>query len=378
MRVTNKQLTDSVKSTLFDHAEALLKYQTIVATRKKINKPSDDPTGMGKILNYRKILSSMDQYEKNIAQVKTKVEVIETNLESVDALIVEAKNLAQSNRFFDQGSRALAADQVDEIQKQVLLLANAKLNGSYLFAGHNTDTIPFSTGGEVTLTGGSATDIIYGLSDDVTDTTAIIRNASGNIVRTIVIGDGVTPGSGGSAGLNTMAWDGNDDLAVPLPDGKYTYTIAAYDAGTTVDEYVRYKGDNGEYRVVVDDGLSIAVNVDGNDIFTDVFDSLAQLQKALSDATFSDADIVAGITSIEDAITQINKVRAIGSSKFQRFEVMEIQHDIFKENYEGLLQNTESANMEKAIIDLQSQQTAYETSLAVASQIIQKSLVDFL
>ncbi len=382
MRVTNKHLADSVKSALYDHAEALLKYQTIVTTGKKINKPSDDPIGIGKILDYRKLLSSVDQYQKNISRAKTRVEVIETTLGSIEELLTDAKHQAeeQSSGSAEKESRSTAADQVSEIRKQLLLLVNSKLDSNYLFTGHNTDTPAFTTGGEVTLTGGLPSDIIYGLSEGATDTTVTIKDSSGTTVRTIVIGDGVTPDDGGSAGLNTMApvWDGNDNGAAPLPDGNYTYTIVADNAGTAVDEYARYQGDNGEYSVIVGDGLSMAINVDGNNIFTDMFDSLAQLQNALEDPIYSDSAISAWSTPLDDAIDQINKVRAIGSSKFKRFEVTEIQLENFKKNYEDLLGNTESAVMEKAIIELQSQQTAYETSLAVASQIIQKSLVNFL
>jgi flagellar hook-associated protein 3 FlgL len=43
-----------------------------------------------------------------------------------------------------------------------------------------------------------------------------------------------------------------------------------------------------------------------------------------------------------------------------------------------MLSDTEDADMAQAIVELQIQQTAYETSLATAARILQRSLMDFL
>jgi len=41
MRVTNKMMTDTVSANLFKQANRLLDAQEVVATEKKINRPSD-------------------------------------------------------------------------------------------------------------------------------------------------------------------------------------------------------------------------------------------------------------------------------------------------------------------------------------------------
>jgi hypothetical protein len=50
--------------------------------------------GIGKVLDYRKSLNSFAQHDRNIQQAKNRIEFVETTLEGVEDLIVDAKNWA--------------------------------------------------------------------------------------------------------------------------------------------------------------------------------------------------------------------------------------------------------------------------------------------
>jgi flagellar hook-associated protein 3 FlgL len=148
MRVSNRQMVNIVKSDLFKNAEQLLNAEERVATRKLINKPSDDPIGMGKVLDYRKTLSSIDQYNNNIVSAKNRTEFTDTLLENLHDLLGQAKRIAaEHSNETDLELRQGAAQQVEGIYDQVLAIANTKFNGAYLFAGHKTDTQPFADDG---------------------------------------------------------------------------------------------------------------------------------------------------------------------------------------------------------------------------------------
>jgi len=151
MRVSNRQMVNIVKSDLFRNAEQLLKAEERVATRKLINRPSDDPIGMGKVLDYRKTLSSIDQYNNNIVSAKSRTEFTDTLLENLHDLLDQAKQIvAEHSNEMDPELRQGAAQQVEGIYDQVLAIANTKFNGNYLFAGHGTDTQPFTEDGVYT------------------------------------------------------------------------------------------------------------------------------------------------------------------------------------------------------------------------------------
>ena len=158
MRVSNKQMVNIVKSDLFRNAEQLLKAQERVATRKLINRPSDDPIGMGKVLDYRKTISSIDQYNNNIVSAKNRTEFTDTLLENLHDLVDQAKRMvSEHSNQTDPELRQGAAQQVEGIYDQVLAIANTKYGDAYLFAGHQSDTPPFTECAAITC--GAETDL---------------------------------------------------------------------------------------------------------------------------------------------------------------------------------------------------------------------------
>lgn len=144
MRVTNNMMTDSLVRYLTAQNEALYERQTIIASQKRINKPSDDPIGTGKIMDYRQTLSSIGQYQTNIQRGKTRLEVTEASLDLADDLLQLVQGVAATEVNSTTASRQVAAETIKRIYDQVLDLANSELNGSYLFSGYQTKTAPFS------------------------------------------------------------------------------------------------------------------------------------------------------------------------------------------------------------------------------------------
>jgi len=144
VRVTNNMMTDSLVRYLTAQNEALYERQTIIASQKRINKPSDDPIGTGKIMDYRQTLSSIGQYQTNIQRGKTRLEVTEVSLDLADDLLQLVQGIAATEVNSTTASRQVAAETIKRIYDQVLDLANSELNGSYLFSGYQTKTAPFS------------------------------------------------------------------------------------------------------------------------------------------------------------------------------------------------------------------------------------------
>jgi len=146
VRVTNKQLLNIVTRSVATSSQQLLKAQERVASLKRINRPSDDPIGISKVLDYRKRIASIEQYTRNIASAKIQVETTATGLEDVHALLNDAKDIAITQFSADDASgRETAAREVIGIYDRIRDIANTRLGGSYIFAGHQTDAAPFTT-----------------------------------------------------------------------------------------------------------------------------------------------------------------------------------------------------------------------------------------
>ena len=171
MRVSTQMLADNITAALFRQTEQLLKTQEKIVTGKRINRASDDPIGSQRVLDYRKSLSSMQQYTVNISNAKTHIDTVDDILNTVTELISEAKGIAADP---NPELRDTFAQQVGTLREQLIQLANSKINGAYIFAGDLTATRPFDSTGA--YSGDSATkDYLIG------DTIQVAVEADGSL-----------------------------------------------------------------------------------------------------------------------------------------------------------------------------------------------------
>jgi flagellar hook-associated protein 3 FlgL len=146
MRITQNMMSNLFVRNIQKQTEAMLQRQEQIVTQKRINRPSDDPSGMARVLDGRSTVAAIDQFVENIKQGKTRLEITETTLGQVDDLVQQAWKLAQANsgEEITAEQRALAAEKVKGIYDHVMQLANSRFGGRYMFAGYQTDTAPFT------------------------------------------------------------------------------------------------------------------------------------------------------------------------------------------------------------------------------------------
>ncbi len=140
MRVSAAIMAEQIKANLARQSKQLMETQLKLATGKRINKPSDDPTGTSKVLDYRTTLQAIGQYRRNIQDAGTRLTYTETVLEQVSELVEQAKKLG-ANPNMDNPT--LFARQIGNIRQQIHGLAHSQYGGGYLFAGNRSDTPPF-------------------------------------------------------------------------------------------------------------------------------------------------------------------------------------------------------------------------------------------
>ncbi|MBW1780231.1 MAG: flagellar hook-associated protein FlgL [Deltaproteobacteria bacterium] len=400
MRVTNKQLLNVVTRSVATSSEQLLKAQERVASMKVINRPSDDPIGMNRVLDFRKKIASVDQYIRNIDSAKTRVEATETSLESVYELLGEAKDIAISQSSTDDSSgRVTAAREVSNIYNQIRDIANTRLGGSYIFAGHDTDTLPFpkdevTTGAESSLSGGE----YFKVSSSTTDYYVWydIDNGSSDPSVAGRTGIEVDISSGDSAAqvaaATQSAIDAVADLSASVSGSSVTITSGgeAVDATDGDTEFgfhnATYNGDSGTLNTIIGDGATLKTNVHGNETFTgsgvtdgvNILGVLKTLKDALEASVYDPVTIGNQVDDLSKGITQVEKVMSHQSTAFKRLEQTEVYWNNLKLTFENALSATEDADMAKVSVELQAQKTAYEMALSAAASVLEKNLLDFL
>jgi len=368
MRVTNSMMSNTITGYLMRQSEELYKVQEQISSQKKINRPSDDPTGMRNVLDYRNKIATVDQYLDNIARGTTRLETTEITLDVVNDLIGVVREISQQQAKGTTQSRLFAADTVRDLANQVVDLANTKIGNNYMFSGHKTDRPAF--GHVVEISGGIPGDLEFGLAADATNVTIEVMDESGSVINTI------TPAGGGTDGVNTVAWSGG------LPtDGLYKFTVTASNAGGDVVDYATYNGDTGTVRIIMGENSELTINADGREIFApagggDAFEVMADLITALKN---DDTAAISTLTQQLDSVrTQVSEFRAAGAPKIYQLETTENFWSNYKPKLEQLLSETENVDLNEAVMRLNQLDLAYQSTIATAARIIQPSLVNFL
>lgn len=190
MRVTDKLLFDSLTSNLEKKTEELFRLQNIVSTGRKVNKPSDDPISVSKILDYNDIISKSEQYTRNIDHANGFLELSDSILSGVSDLLIRAKELAiaQSNDTITSNDRKSASIEAQNLFDQLVQLANTKLGDRYIFAGYKTQAQPFSTTGSYSGDNGKI----------------MVEVGPGVTMQTNLPGDSLFKGAGGGIDIFTV------------------------------------------------------------------------------------------------------------------------------------------------------------------------------
>ncbi|MBF0560041.1 MAG: flagellar hook-associated protein FlgL, partial [Nitrospirae bacterium] len=152
MRVTSQMFYTNFLSGLQQNLTTALKDSDQISSGVKINKPSDDPSTLWKIVDYQTQLSNIGQYQRAIDAAKAPIQSLDSALSNLNDNLNRANELAVSagNGTMDANSRLMISDEVNGLFDSTVSIANTKLGDRYLFAGYQSNTAPVNaTTGEL-------------------------------------------------------------------------------------------------------------------------------------------------------------------------------------------------------------------------------------
>jgi flagellar hook-associated protein 3 FlgL len=148
MRVADQQLFGSTAGSLQRVKERIVRVHEQIASQQRIAKPSDDPAIFGQAILEKSALADNSQWIRNIQFGTARVAVADQTLGQTQNLLARVRELAvqaRSDTTSAQG-RVTIAQEVRQLHRQVIQLANAEVNGQPVFAGTKTDAPPFVLG----------------------------------------------------------------------------------------------------------------------------------------------------------------------------------------------------------------------------------------
>lgn len=145
----------------------------------------------------------------------------------------------------------------------------------------------------------------------------------------------------------------------------------AYDASGA------FIGDNASVERNVAPGVKVAVNLNGTNVFETsgktLFASLQSLIDEVNAGTSGTAasEIDAHLSTIQQGLSEVG-------GRVNRLEALKTHTDETIASMQKDLSSIEDIDLEKAMLDVQTRQVAYQAALAATARVIQPSLVDFL
>lgn len=260
MRVTNNMISNRVVFNMQRSLGRFFDLETQMSSGRRINKPSDDPSGTLRDLNYRTELAKIEQYQSNISQAMNWTATYDQVLSDTKNFVSEAKEIAvaMSNDTYDDVARQASASQIRSLIDQIGSLANTRLEDRAIFGGHRTRITPFN----ITSTGAVYTGNDGSIEFEVDNGQRLSVNLPGNQVflqQLGIIGE-------------------NSDLNV----------------GVTIDTLLAdlHRGDGIDQSsgfVVTDKNLNISATIDLSDpLITTIDDAIAKINTDLAAAGITD------------------------------------------------------------------------------------------
>lgn len=398
MRLTENQKFSAAADNIFFSQSRYAELMEQASTQKRINKPSDDPVGTRAVLDYRKTLTSVAQYRRNVDVAKGWLNMTETKLANVRDLLVQIRetSITQATATATAETRAIAAETVDLLTQEIYNLANAQYNGRYLFAGSKAETEPFAALARASTSTGTAeaasgntfdgTVASGGTYTGTSNKTYVVKIVTGGTLAaatyvvsadggrtwgaeqtnldtgTITLGDGVTM---------TFADSGSNRLAAD--DIFYTDALAAG----------YFNGDGQDISVNVGEGASFAYNLSGEDIFTsqgngttDIFGTLKELKTALQNNSL--ASIQSALDGLEEASNSVNLHISKSGIKQNRLEVTENNLTDLEYQITQMRSDTEDADIARIALELSQKDIALKAAYQIASTIGNISILTFM
>lgn len=236
MRITNNMLINNMVKYIGNNLTRMDKYQSQLATGKKIQVPSDDPVVAARALKLRTNVAEIQQYQRNLKDAQSWLEITESALSDIEDIFQRAKELANGSDGGESPEDLKAtAKEVLQLRTQLVKLANSTYAGRYVFSGYKTDTKLMNDNGTFNITVNNTTENI---NYEIGTGDSININVTG--------GDLFDSGNNATAGATGKLYTDMDELYQALDTANYTAISGkVQDFSDDIDNILRVRADVG-------------------------------------------------------------------------------------------------------------------------------------
>lgn len=143
-------INENFTRNLMQNLKRLGDINDMIASRKKIRRPSDDPVSAAVALKLRRQIAAIEQYNSNAQDAITWMKDTETALANTGDILHRLNELTiqAANGPLTPDDRQKILYEVKELKDQIFQEANSTSINRHLFSGYNTDKPPFIKDGD--------------------------------------------------------------------------------------------------------------------------------------------------------------------------------------------------------------------------------------
>jgi flagellar hook-associated protein 3 FlgL len=358
MRVTDKMSQTQVMSNIQKNRSELSQLQLQAATGKKLISPSDDPTGITKVLSNRTDLKNSEQFDKNINTAKMFLDTTESTLAQLSEALIRTKELAMqgANDTIGESQRNMIGSEISQIFNSILEMSNRRVGERFLFGGFKTQSSPFNHDGEYQGDDGEIK----------------VQNEKGSFVPINLTGDRVFLGRAIGQDDYIRQPEATPQNTDELQQYKISETEREFENNQKLEDRVETRGIASVGRV---QSIGKADPITGGE-GVNIFSLIRSLDIALK--TNDKRSIQDTLEPLEQALNQINLVRVeVGGRVNQLTAAADFLQKSGVDN-KTVTSQIEDADLFETMSNLSKSDTALKSTLETSSRVLNRSLLDFL
>ena len=144
-RVTNSMMHQTLLSDLHKNLARMLEQSHQLTTGKKHSRPSDNPIDVTRELGLNTSITENTQYRRNLDDAVTWLSNTDTSMNQMTDIVHRIRELAvyAGDGALSQTEMDAIAEEMVQLQEELINTANYSVEGRYLLAGLNTSVPPF-------------------------------------------------------------------------------------------------------------------------------------------------------------------------------------------------------------------------------------------
>ena len=384
MRVSTLQIYKQGIISMQNQQAKLQHAQLQIASGLRILKPSDDPSGAVKVLNFSANIAAMNQFSRNVSAAEAAlafeenvVSSVNTTLQRIRELVVQGNNATNP----DNAKNSIAQEIFQRLDELIALANTRGADGEYIFAGYKVGAPPFvDIAGTVTYQGDQGQRLVQiGQGSQVA-----VRDSGEAVFQRIPSGDGniqVQAGASntGTAVVGIFGQSGNftpDTYTVtfssPTATDPVDY-IVTNAAGSTVATGSYSEGDSISFAgahfalsgIPAEGDVIILAPSQNRDLFATVksiADALARPAPGAADRARFHNDMAQGLANLDQALIHVTSIRSGIGARLNNIETIDSINLDFKLQLETVLSDTRYLDYAEAITRFNLQLTALQAA----------------